>query len=277
MMSENTENNEFSKESFQESFGDFLKKHREASGKSLDSVSRVTRIPKRFLMAFEDNAFKNFPEEAFTRGFLRSYAIDIGLDVDDVISRYDQFKRSQMPVVEVRDLRKVDQEIVTLSDSVNFPSRGLFWGGVGIVASFFLVLLLWNLRSGEDVAKDVEGPVSIEAQPVAPAEGSETVAKDVAPVISATDAKIVTPVTPTILTVKAVRNGKLTLRLDEHPIQDFEFSEGESRNFNIFKEAELKSPDRGAFQFQYNSKPLEISGPVIKLFNRNRFLGKDSR
>ncbi len=280
MMSENSESNEFVKDHFQESFGDFLKKHREASGKSLDSVSRVTRIPKRFLAAFEDNAFKEFPEEAFTRGFLRSYAIDIGLDVDDVLSRYDEFKRSQEPAP-LREVKKLDQEFADLAGPMNLPRRGLILVLSGVVAAFFLVILLWNLRSTDDSAKEVAAPVVETSKPGAsdPADpaAKESANKDVAPVISAADAKIATPMTPSILTVKAVRKGRLSLRLDEHPSQDLDFEEGESRSFNIFKEAELKSPDKSAFQFQYNSKPLEVAGPVIKLFNRHRFLGKDSR
>jgi cytoskeletal protein RodZ len=280
MMSENSENNEFVKDHFQESFGDFLKKHREASGKSLDVVSRVTRIPKRFLAAFEENAFKEFPEEAFTRGFLRSYAVDIGLDVDDVLARYDEFKRSQEPTP-LREVKKLDQEFADLAGPMNLPRKGVVFAVTGVVVAFFLVILLWNLRSGDDASK--ESPTAaVETIKLEPADATDAAAKeaankDVAPVISAADAKIATPMTPSVLTVKAVRKGRLSLRLDEHPAQDLDFEEGESRSFNIFKEAELKSPDKSAFQFQYNSKPLEVAGPVIKLFNRHRFLGKDSR
>jgi cytoskeletal protein RodZ len=280
MMSENSENNEFVKDHFQESFGDFLKKHREASGRSLDVVSRVTRIPKRFLAAFEENAFKEFPEEAFTRGFLRSYAVDIGLDVDDVLSRYDEFKRSQEPVP-LREVKKLDQGFADLAGPMNLPRKAVTYALTGVVVAFFLVILLWNLRSGDDSSKEaataVVETIKLEPASTGDAAAKETANKDVAPVISATDAKIATPMTPSVLTVNAVRKGRLSLRLDEHPTQDLDFEEGESRSFNIFKEAELKSSDKSAFQFQYNSKPLEVAGPVIKLFNRHRFLGKDSR
>lgn len=275
MMNESTEDNGFAKNIYHESFGDFLKKHREASGKSLDAVSRVTRIPKRFLMAFEENSFKDFPEEAFTRGFLRSYAMDIGLDVDDVISRYDQFKRSQEPT-QIKEIKRPESEFADFTAPLALAPKGLVWGGAGLVIACLLAVLLWNLRSTDSQEGESGTEVRVETFVTEPQAAPE-VNKDAAPVISSEDAKITMPVNPSILTVTAIRKGKLSLRLDEHPAQDFEFQEGEKRNFNIFKEAELKSADKAAFQFLYNSKPLEVAGPVIKLFNRNRFLGKDSR
>jgi cytoskeletal protein RodZ len=71
-----------------ETVGQYLQKNREAIKIPLESVSRVTRIKLSSLQALEKDDFFLLPAEAFTLGYLRSYAKFIHLDPDKVIVDY---------------------------------------------------------------------------------------------------------------------------------------------------------------------------------------------
>ncbi len=68
--------------------GQYLQKHREAIKIPLESVSGVTKINLSSLQALERDDFQFLPAEAFTLGYLRSYAKVIHLDPDKIIAGY---------------------------------------------------------------------------------------------------------------------------------------------------------------------------------------------
>jgi hypothetical protein len=71
-----------------ERFGDYLRGRRLSSEKSLEEISLVTRIPERSLRCLEQGEFEALPGDVFVRGFLRSYASCLDLDVVEVLRRY---------------------------------------------------------------------------------------------------------------------------------------------------------------------------------------------
>lgn len=260
---------DFQEFSAPESLGDYLKRHREASGKTLDSVARSTRIQKRFLQAFEDNDSARMPEEAFTRGFLRAYAMDIGLDVEEVIGRYERLKRASMPT-QVREIKKPTPSLVELGADemrrfIRIPSAT--WIVIGIVVLGVVTAAgLWSpKRSASNSGTVVEST---------PAESSEeTIDRTLAPnalgsVTSGTSA-VPAPVAPSTLSIRALRKAKVNVRLDDHPSEEIAMIEDETKVYNVFNQIEVKTSDRSAFQFQYNGKAVEAPGSTIKLFNRN--------
>lgn len=249
-----------------ESFGEFLRRHREASGKTLDGISRATRIAKRYLQAFEGNQTEYYPEEAFARGFLKVYAREVGLDVDDTIARYEQFKRSLIPT-QIKEIKKPAPKLPLAFDgSILKHQRSLIvMIVVGVALALLVSLGLWIFSP--DRSPQVEKVVVEET-----AESGEEAVEDLGTQVPAVQpTQLAAPVRPSILKVTAVKNSKLTIRIDESPAEEMALKAGESRTFNIFREIEIKSLDRTAFQFQYNGKPLDIAGPVIKLFNRHLF------
>lgn len=47
---------------------------------SIDDVVRVTRIPRGSIVAIEEDRLDDLPGPVFVRGFVRSYAVTVGLD-----------------------------------------------------------------------------------------------------------------------------------------------------------------------------------------------------
>ncbi len=80
-----------------ESFGRFLRRQREMRDVSLDEIAQFTRIKKRSLEAIERDDFASLPPLAFVRAFVRCYADYIGLNVSDVMLRFDTFIQDKYP------------------------------------------------------------------------------------------------------------------------------------------------------------------------------------
>jgi cytoskeleton protein RodZ len=68
--------------------GGELRRARQARQLSLDDIARQTKISATILRHLENNAFDRVPRGIFTRGFLRTYAAEIGLDGDALVAQY---------------------------------------------------------------------------------------------------------------------------------------------------------------------------------------------
>ncbi len=70
--------------------GAYLKRERELREVSLERVSEVTRIPRSTLEHLEADDLERLPGRAYVVGYLRAYASVVGLDVDEVLLRYQE-------------------------------------------------------------------------------------------------------------------------------------------------------------------------------------------
>lgn len=68
--------------------GAALRDAREQRRLSVDQLSRTTKISVATLRAIEKNEIDKLPGGIFIRGFLRAYAREVGLDVEDTVKRY---------------------------------------------------------------------------------------------------------------------------------------------------------------------------------------------
>src|SRR5579862_2582770 len=70
------------------SFGELLKRERELREVTLNEVTVATRIPPRFLEAFEREEWELLPGGVFNRGFVRAISRYLGLDEEGMIAEY---------------------------------------------------------------------------------------------------------------------------------------------------------------------------------------------
>lgn len=68
--------------------GERLREARERQKVSLHAIAEKTNISVRFLDAIEKNQFDKLPGGIFTRGFIRSYAAQVGLDPDGTVAQF---------------------------------------------------------------------------------------------------------------------------------------------------------------------------------------------
>lgn len=63
---------------------------RQRRGEQLDEVEQATRIRQAYLHALETDRFDRLPVPVYTRGFVRNYAIHLGLDPREMVGLYDE-------------------------------------------------------------------------------------------------------------------------------------------------------------------------------------------
>ena len=71
-----------------ETVGHDLRTARQRKGEDLAAASRVLKIRKDHLEALEESNFERLPGRAYALGFIRSYAVYLGLDAAQCVERY---------------------------------------------------------------------------------------------------------------------------------------------------------------------------------------------
>lgn len=77
--------------------GSRIRQAREQRGLTLLEVANATKISMTALVAIEQNEFDRLPGGVFRRGYLRAFAIVVGLDADDLTREYRARYESESP------------------------------------------------------------------------------------------------------------------------------------------------------------------------------------
>lgn len=151
------------------SFGEDLKKAREAKGVALESIATATKITTRYLQAVEQERFDQLPGGVFRRSIVRSYARSAGLDEDAWVKRYLETAHEDNPVSEedqawIEFAQNVGRSRSHESSSSNSMAR---WAGV--VALLLLVIgmswFVWGyVHNKAAAAAKTQGVSSLTAQ-----------------------------------------------------------------------------------------------------------------
>lgn len=113
--------------------GEILKQARLKKNLSLEEVEKITKIRKKYLLAFEENDLKKLPSFTFSRGLLKNYSDYLGLPSKELIAIY----RRQTNEEEYIDLLPKE----TLKDYGKLYFR---WTSVlGAVFSVFLIFFFY--------------------------------------------------------------------------------------------------------------------------------------
>jgi transcriptional regulator with XRE-family HTH domain len=78
-----------------------LRRARMSRDMSVEDISRATKITQTLIRAIESDDFAKLPGGLFTRGYLRAYAREVGLNAEEIIERYrGGFEAAASPPVE---------------------------------------------------------------------------------------------------------------------------------------------------------------------------------
>jgi cytoskeletal protein RodZ len=105
---------------------------RERKGVDLYRAERDTKIRARYLAALERGEYGELPGAVYTKGFLRNYALYLGLDPEDVIR---QWKRER------GDASIPAEPVLAVPKPLVAPRQGLTFSPVVIVAALLTVLI----------------------------------------------------------------------------------------------------------------------------------------
>lgn len=68
--------------------GTRLREARHRRGLTLDDITASTKVSRHTLDHIEHNRFSRLPGGILTRGYLRAYAAEVGLDPEPIVSDY---------------------------------------------------------------------------------------------------------------------------------------------------------------------------------------------
>ena len=115
----------------QNKLGEVLRTAREARDVDLALVERDTKIRARYLQALEDGDYAELPGAVYTKGFLRNYALYLGLDPDDLLIKW----RDEQELARNQEALVVAPPPTPIAE----PSRGLTFTPGIIVAAVLTV------------------------------------------------------------------------------------------------------------------------------------------
>jgi len=219
-------------------FGAKLREARERRGLTLRVIADRTRISVRVLEALEKNDISRLPGGIFSRGFVRAYADEVGLDPEQTIAEFI----TRFPVETVTQGHPRTRAIV---DELEADARRTGWSPLtkaAFVAIPAIALAVYLAVAGPHTAT-VPVPTVAAAVPVA----SDTRAS-----------------TPTIeVALQALRATTVTVSVDGATTTTIAIDSGSIRTLVAASELFITPADPLALQWFVNGRPAQpMSGPV---------------
>ena len=112
---------------------------RTGRGLTLAEASARTRIRASYLAALEEEQLDALPPYPFVRGFLRTYAVELGLDPDRLLQRLAVIMPEPAPRP-IEESRRLESAIVPARPLTLAQQIGRSAGIVGLIAGIVLVL-----------------------------------------------------------------------------------------------------------------------------------------
>lgn len=125
--------------------GEVLREQRQKKNLTLETIAQRTKIQLKFLTALESNSFEKLPPAPFVKGFLRSYAVAIGLDPVTVLAllRRDFKTTPTGEIIPRTFLKPLSRRRVWLTPRVTV---GITVGIISLVVLGYGLLQWWKLQ-----------------------------------------------------------------------------------------------------------------------------------
>jgi transcriptional regulator with XRE-family HTH domain len=248
------------------SFGEALRREREARGVSLEEIARKTRISRRYIEALEQERFEGLPGRVFVKGFVRAYCECLGADAADFVERYAAL--SERPAAD--DATPTDRRahgdtssVATLSSStLRSPASSGTEDGKSTgrprmeprrgAAILFAVLVGLALVGVASAVWSVWRATHRQAPPVSPSVTKEVI--DRTPQILRAIGE------ETLLTIHALRRTHVYVEREGDVFLDRKLFPGEERAYSLGRTFFLRAGDSAALRLTVDGK--ELSAPA---------------
>ncbi len=273
------------------SLGERLKTERERQKLSLDDVAAATKIGSRMLKAIEDEHFDQLPGGIFNKGFVRSYARQLGLDEEQAVADYLAATSTVHPIKEPGTVLAALADRAAENRSVARPGGdALPWDQIAAVLLLVAFgFALWGWRTHKQKRGEKQSPNQIEvreeashppaevpaqAMPASPPPGQMTpLAPAASPPLdrsaSASGAASGGVQTASsmaagsfILQIQARDDSWLQITADGKDIMNNLLPAGAQKSVEAQHEIIVKAGNVGGLEFTFNGKKLPLQGPT---------------
>lgn len=247
--------------------GEQLRRAREQHNVSLHAIAEKTNISVRFLDALEKGQIDKLPGGIFTRGFVRSYASQVGLDPDETVKAF----------VAAHPEVRADDEV----DEAQTGSRAGAAAKIALLLAVLAALIAggaywWLTRAGRvppaTQTSGAEGTPTARTSPSTAPPRTDDVAAPAgasAPTVAVTNGETVPPVGPAAAPAETPAVSTMPLRLTVVPSGRCwvqvkadgrvrlarEVLAGERVDIEAAERLEIVAGDAGAFGYQLNGAP----------------------
>jgi cytoskeleton protein RodZ len=265
-------------------FGRTLREARERRGLSLRQIASATKISLITLEALERNDIARLPGGIFSRAFVRSYALEVGLDPEQTIQEFiGQFPQDSVTAGHPATGQVEDHEAVESDRRMAATFLRLIFVSIPVAAivAYFatagrraaVVRQVFGVHASEPAA----APKPVATPPPAAAEAADTDA----PVL--VDREAIAPDPPAVdslvVQVKAVQRSWVSAIVDGQRAVQRVFQPGDEQTLNVRRDIVLTAGDGGAITVMLNgaaAKPIGPSGQTatarLNLANFREFL-----
>ena len=269
-------------------FGGALREARERRGVSLRQIANATKISVAALEALERNDISRLPGGIFSRAFVRSYAIEVGLDPEATIQEFvTQFPNDSVTAGHPATDRGEDHEAVE-SDRrlagtllwlilVSIPIAGavLYFATAGRTAAPEAPPPVAATAPASD-AKPVTGPPPAPASTPAPAPASPASEVPAPPAVATPPPAVTPPVSDHLsVSLSVKRPCYVSATVDGRKTIDRLLQPGARQTIDVRREMVLTAGDASAIALTLNgveARPLGKSGEVVTArFNLTNF------
>jgi cytoskeleton protein RodZ len=250
-------------------FGSMLSAAREKRGVTLRHISNVTKISVAALEALERNDISRLPGGIFSRSFVRSYALEVGLDPDATIEQFvEQFPEAAPAPGHTQAEQQQEEEEHDSNQQTAATFMRLVVISVPVVAGL-LYLGTMNRRVVQPAVAPAAVAVSSGSTTRQP-EPTTAAAAPIAPPVAAGGTTGVgsSPVDSDRVTVAVVATGRcwVSAIVDGDRVVAREFQTGERMIFEFGRSIVLTAGDGAALAVTINgeeARPLGTAGQVV--------------
>jgi cytoskeletal protein RodZ len=231
-----------------------LRERREACGLTLDDVARTTKIAKGVLRAIESGDALHLPAPIYTRGFLKAYAIEVGLDPERAADDYLGALERLHPAEHDGRAANHDRERYRNASPRQFRRIARL---VGLAAAVGLVAYVASFNTRQELVPATPSDIGEEAD-TAPAENA--LAVDAAPAADVAHAALGDA--PLRIEIVPQAPCWLSARVDGERVIAKLLKPGERQTIDVNDEAVLRIGEPGALSFSINGQSGRPFGPA---------------
>ena len=249
-----------------ETVGEHLKRVRKTCGYSIDDVARVTRINLRYLEAIENDDFSRLPEDIFILGFLRSYARFLGINEQEIISRFKEKGGSETHGVDLQGpeegTRVKENGLPDFIKNIKI----ILPVGLGLISLLFVLIIFSGNRENYTVqSSNSIQDTGVEKNMIEPEEKQE-IKNEVKNSLKQNEAakKALEPV---LIKIFAKDLTWVQVRIDEKEVKEALMKPGEVVSWNAEGKITMILGNAGGVNVEVNGKaqePVGKSGEVVR-------------
>lgn len=114
--------------------GEYLSRERELRGVTVEDISLALKMSLRLVKALEHDDYESLPHPTYVKGFVRAYAVYLGIDEDDAVLRYEAYQGDRR--IEAEKIKALTADITRdePTEPTESPHQTIAWrsGGFNI-------------------------------------------------------------------------------------------------------------------------------------------------